>query len=187
MSLKLHVGCGLRKIHGFTNVDVLPSVCPDLIEDVFLLPSIATNSVDVLYSAHVMEHSKRSTFNAVFKRWLEVLKPGGILRLAVPDIQAAMKWYHQTGNLRDIQGLLWGGQRDDYDYHSIGWDEKTLTEDLTAVGFVNVHRYDWRQTEHFFVDDYSQATLPKLSYFSRRPGPPLEGMAVSLNVEANKP
>lgn len=185
--MKLHLGCGLRKIHGFINIDALPTVGADVVEDVFTLPSFLSGSVELCYACHVLEHSKRATYLDVLRRWFDILKPTGTLRLAVPDLRAAMEWYLSTGNLRDIHGLLYGGQADDYDHHGIGWDEKTLTEDLRAVGFTNVHRYDWRQTEHFYCDDYSMSSLPFVQYFTRRPDGILGGKAVSLNIEAIKP
>jgi len=46
------------------------------------------------------------------------------------------------------------------------------------VGFKEVVRYDWRKTEHFYVDDYSQAYLPHMDKTN--------GKLMSLNVEAIK-
>ncbi len=185
--LKLHLGCGRRLIHGFVNVDALASVKPDLVEDVFKLPSFAANSVDLIYACHVAEHATRATYMTVLRRWFEVLKPGGKLRLAVPDLRAAMKWYLEHGNLREIMGLLYGGQSDKYDHHGVGFDESTLQADLRAVGFTNVHRYDWRETNHFYVDDYSNSMLPECRYFTRRNDGPFRAHMVSLNLEATKP
>ncbi len=176
---KLHLGCGRRKFHGFCNVDILPEVNPDLVEDIFALPSFSPNSVELLVSIHAIEHVGRREYMAALKRWHEVLKPGGVLRLAVPDINAAMMLYLKTGNLREIHGFLWGGQKDEYDHHSIGWDEKTLTEDLVEAGFCNIKRYNWRETEHFFIDDYSQSYSPHMDKQN--------GTLMSLNMEATKP
>jgi len=182
---KLHLGCGRRLFHHFVNVDILPDVGADVVEDIFTLPSFESNSADLIVVIHAIEHCGRKTYMSALKRWHEVLKPGGTLRIAVPDIRAAMEWYLKTFNLRDIHGLLWGGQKDEYDHHCIGWDQKTLTEDLTEVGFVNVRRYDWRTTEHFYVDDYSSAALPCVSYKTRTG--PVENFPVSLNMECYKP
>jgi len=76
--------------------------------------------------------------------------------------------------------------RRSYDFHYTGWDFKSIERDLKEAGFSSVKRYDWRDTEHFFVDDYSQAYLPKISYTSREKRGNIEGKLMSLNVEAIK-
>ena len=74
--------------------------------------------------------------------------------------------------------LIYGGQKYDFDFHYHGWSEETLTDALLKVGFREVKLYDWRQTEHFYVDDYSQAYLPHMDKVS--------GKLMSLNMEAIK-
>lgn len=177
--LKLHLGCGMKKIHGFVNIDALASVKPDSKQDVFNLPKVKPNSVSLIYACHVLEHSGRKTSHGILKRWHQVLKCGGILRIAVPDIEKAMKWYLMTGNLNEVSGFLWGGQRNSYDYHGVGWDYNYIARALCEAGFYRIHRYDWRETEHSHIDDYSQAYLPHLDK--------QHGQLMSLNVEAMKP
>jgi len=46
------------------------------------------------------------------------------------------------------------------------------------VGFRHIRRYDWRATDHAWLDDFSQAYLPHLDKE--------RGTLVSLNVEAIK-
>ena len=185
--VKLNLGCGQRKIYGFVNVDADATVVPDLLTDAFTLPGFKPNSVDVVYACHLLEHSGRKTYQLVLARWFEVLKPGGVLRVAVPDIRAGMEFYLANGNLAYIFGLLWGGQNSEFDWHGFGWDETTLTADLKATGFKDVRRYDWRETEHAHVDDYSHACLPAITYAHIRPGGTIGGKQVSLNLETTKP
>lgn len=179
MSLKLHLGCGMKKIHSFVNIDALAAVNPDSIQDVFTLPKVKSDSVDLIYACHVLGHSGRVTSRVVLTRWMAVLKRGGVLRLAVPDIEMAMKWYLMHGELSDIAGFLWGGQRNQYDHHGVGFDFQTLANLLNECGFTDVRRWDWKQTEHAHVDDYSQSYLPHMNKIT--------GQLMSLNVEATKP
>jgi hypothetical protein len=49
---------------------------------------------------------------------------------------------------------------------------------LLQAGFSEVRRWDWRNTEHSEVDDYSQAHLPHMDKEN--------GRLMSLNLEAIK-
>jgi SAM-dependent methyltransferase len=176
--IKLHLGCRSKKIHGFVNIDIDPSVEPDLIEDVRSLPSFKQNSVDLIYASHVLEHFKKREFIKILMRWHEILKPGGVLRLAVPDIEACINHYNKFQNLNILKNLIWGAQEDEYAAHYNGWDFESLKLELQTIGFNKIYKWDWKKTEHSYVDDYSQAYLPRLDK--------VNGMLMSLNIESIK-
>ena len=184
--IKLHLGCFHKKIHGFTNVDIREDVNPDLVDDVFKLENIENDSVDLIYTCHVLEHASREEAMNAIKRWYAVLKTGGVLRVSVPDLQALFEYYICYKDLKPIQCLLYGSQKHPYDFHYTGWDYSSLKKDLESAGFNSIKRYDWRDTEHFYIDDYSQSYLPKISYTSRQKRGIIEGKLMSLNVEAVK-
>lgn len=184
--IKLHLGCYQKKIYGFINVDARADVNPDVVDDAFKLSKFKNNSIDTIYASHLLEHCKRADYKPALKRWHELLKTGGTLRIAVPDFEALCNYYLKTKDTVAIQNCMFGSQKHPYDFHYIGLDEGTLKRDLEEIGFTNVHRYDWRATEHFYIDDYSQCYLPKMSYSTRRPDGVIEGTLVSLNMEATK-
>ena len=103
--IKLHLGCGYRKIHGYLNVDALASLKPDVVADVFRLRDFKAGSVELIYACHVLEHAQRHTYRTVLARWFTLLRHGGTLRIATPDLRAAMTYYLSNGDLRDIIGL----------------------------------------------------------------------------------
>lgn len=184
--LKLNLGCGKKKMHGFVNIDIREEVNPDVVDDVFLLKSVAPESADLIYACHVLEHAERNAVHGILVHWCHALKPKGILRVCVPDIRAACQYYLATSDLAAIHGLLYGGQRNNWDFHRVGFDESALTAALLKAGFEKASRYDWRTTEHAFVDDYSQSYLPHIKYHTRNPIGKIEGNHVSLNMEAIK-
>jgi hypothetical protein len=103
------------------------------------------------------------------------------LRLAVPDFGAVARTYVRgelARGIEDVVGLCVGGQRDEYDFHKMIFDEALLTRVLRDVGFSQVRRWDWRQTEHADMDDYSQSYLPHMDKE--------HGTLMSLNLEAVK-
>ncbi|MDX2142286.1 MAG: methyltransferase domain-containing protein [Rhodospirillaceae bacterium] len=180
-SFKLHLGCGKRFIPGFKHVDIAALPHVDYVSDVRKLSFAVDGSVDLIYAAHILEHFGRFEFKNVLAEWHRVLKPGGILRLSVPDFAKCAAVYYENGladGLTGLLGLIMGGQRDGFDYHKMIFDEPFLTRALMSLDFKEVRRWDWRTTEHADVDDYSQAYLPHLDKES--------GRLMSLNIEAIK-
>jgi predicted SAM-dependent methyltransferase len=175
--VKLHLGCGKRHIPGFVHIDAVDHPHIDHVCQIDRLPFIADGSVDLIYACHVLEHFKRREVDSVLGEWFRVLKPGGILRLAVPDFGAIATVYARHGDLDQVIGLLFGRQDYLYNIHYHVWDERTLNRALLRTGFSEVRRWDWRATEHADVDDYSQAYLPHMDK---------TGVLMSLNLEAVK-
>ena len=63
-------------------------------------------------------------------------------------------------------------------YHKTVYDEASLSKVLSNSGFVNMRRYNWRDTEHSHIDDHSQAYLPHMDKD--------KGQLISLNIECIK-
>lgn len=178
---KLSIGCGkcyLPPSEGWTNLDLFDSVQADVYADMAALP-FDKNTFDILYCSHCLEHTHRRTVLSTLSHWRDIIKPGGTIRLAVPNFAACVEWYSETGDLPSLIGLMFGGQTHPKNSHSIIFDEKTLTDALTKVGFVDVRWWDWRKTDHSQYDDYASCFLPHMQKES--------GKLMSLNLEATKP
>jgi len=179
--LKLHLGCGKRFIPGFVHVDISPDSHVDHVCDIRQLTFAADNSVELIYASHILEHFGRYEYLAVLKEWHRVLKPGGLLRLSVPDFAVCAALYYEQGlqdGLTGLIGLISGGQRDLFDFHKMIFDETLLTSALHQTGFGDVRRWQWQTTEHAAIDDFSQAYLPHMDKEN--------GRHVSLNIEGIK-
>ena len=133
--MKLHLGCGNKKIKGFINIDIrsLPEV--DLVDNISELNNIKNDSVDLIYACHVLEHFGRDEYMKVLKRWYEVLNDGGTLRIAVPDFEQVVEYYNKHKDLSKLIGLLYGGQTYAHNFHYCGWDFQSLQNDLKSLGF----------------------------------------------------
>lgn len=57
------------------------------------LPMYASNSVDVIRASHLIEHLPLESAKALLCDCYRVLKPGGVLRIAVPDLEIMIKKY----------------------------------------------------------------------------------------------
>lgn len=176
----LHLGCGKKYIPGYFHIDILPFDHVDHQGPVDDLSFIPDNTVKLIYACHLLEHFGRNEFRKPLAEWYRVLAPGGVLRLAVPDFEQVVKLYAagRVKHLSEVMGLVMGGQRDQYDYHKVIFDERFLSEALREIGFSSVRRWDWRKTDHAHIDDYSQAYLPHMDKDN--------GTLMSLNLEAVK-
>jgi len=175
---KLHLGCGNKILTNFTNIDIRPIEGVDLVEDIRKLSQIKNDSVELIYVCHVLEHFGRHEYLEVLKRWYEILKKDGILRISVPNFEKIVDYYNKTKDLKTLIGFLYGGQNYEQNYHYCTWDFNSISDDLKSIGFKRVYEYDWRNTEHSNIDDFSQAYLPHMDKEN--------GTLMSLNIEAIK-
>lgn len=160
--MKLHLGCGEKYLHGFKHVDILPFDHVDYKTDINNLSIFNDSTVSEIYACHVLEHIKRADIQNVLKEWYRVLEVNGILRLAVPNFEAIVQEYLQNNNLSKLQGLLYGGQNYEYNFHYIAFDFNSIKSLLEDVGFKLIERYDWREFLPLGFDDYSRAYLPHM-------------------------
>ena len=177
--MKLHVGCGMKYLNGWKHSDVKNLEHVDYCCDARDIEKhIVPSSLNELYACHILEHFGRHEVDSVLESWSKLLQPGGQIRLAVPDIEAVCEHYQEHKNLSILRGLLWGGQRDTFDFHTIGFDYEDLKTRLERVGFEDVRRYDWREFLPEGFDDYSRSYLPHLDFEN--------GKLMSLNIVAIK-
>lgn len=119
----LNVGCGTRMHWGWNNIDFswlgklrrnmafagllhsvgllsndrwnrLQKIDPDImIHDLRKGIPFPDNSFDVVYHSHVLEHIDREVAVSLPRECRRVLKPGGVLRVVVPDLEATARAY----------------------------------------------------------------------------------------------
>lgn len=175
--LHLHLGCGDVDHPGFVNIDARPRRHIHHVQGIGNLSNFANNSVDLLYGSHCLEHFSHLQTESVLREWHRVVRPGGIIRLSVPDFDLLLKIYQETGrDIRSITGPLMGGQDYQYNFHYTCFNYAEICRLLTTVGFKNPRRWIFG-SEHFTsIPDHSGRPYT----FSGIDFP------VSLNVEATK-
>lgn len=103
--LKLHLGCGWNKLEGWVNIDLVGGKT-DLAWDLRKPLPFADASVDVAFLEHVFEHMKYSETLVVLGHLRRVLRPGGILRVGVPDAGMYSRMYAERPE--ELESMRWG-------------------------------------------------------------------------------
>ena len=166
----LHVGCGPlnpealhRSFHGpgwhEVRLDVDPGVRPDIVATITDMSPVPSASVDAVWSHHNIEHIFAHEVPLALAEFFRVLKPGGGLLLATPDLGGLGKalaagrleealYRADVGDITALD-IIYGLRRDiergrEYMAHRTGFTARTLTRKLIQAGFgrVQVARND---------------------------------------------
>ena len=155
--LKLNLGSGDKPIGGYRNLDVKTG------QTVYPLEGYADASVDEIRASHVLEHFPHNDTLKVLTEWYRVLKPGGLMKIAVPNFDFIIDAYRGgAGRQLPLEGYLMGGQIDRFDVHHAMFNTQKLNSLMEAIGLRGMRT--WKSE----IDDC--ASLP-----------------VSLNIQGVKP
>ena len=88
----LNVGCGYNYHPDWINLDLYQSKFVQYYDIRNRLP-FSDNSVDVVYHSHVLEHLGKSEGQKFIAECLRVLRSGGIIRIAIPDLEQICREY----------------------------------------------------------------------------------------------
>src|SRR5450432_2041282 len=91
--IKAHLGCGQKNyLPGWVNVDAnFITAKIDLWANLEQGLPFCDQSVDKIYSFHVIEHLPDSALAAHFREMFRVLTPGGVIRVGGPNIDNACR------------------------------------------------------------------------------------------------
>ncbi|MEM7005562.1 MAG: methyltransferase domain-containing protein [Pseudomonadota bacterium] len=176
--VKLHWGCGSKRLPGWLNVDGWATPATDYVLDMRNTLPLSDNSVEIIFTEHVLEHFHHKDARGILADFHRTLKPGGMLRVIVPDLQIFAQKYIE--HARDFMREHWKHCRNDgeiinsvfYDhFHRTIFDYEMLRHDMVEIGFSDVRQATFRDSE---VDALNQDT----DHSSR--------LVTSLYVEARK-
>lgn len=164
---KLHIGCGPMVLQGWLNTDLLPQrdrgvVYLDIVET---LP-FPDATFQYIYSEHLIEHVPLSAGLRHFKECHRVLRAGGTLRVATPDLQFLLDYFAAPA-WSDVQNRFLSEMLEEFqpglplrsptillnefvrDWgHQFIYDYQVLRQVLELAGFRHVDRCGVRHSSH---------------------------------------
>jgi predicted SAM-dependent methyltransferase len=157
---RLNWGCGDHTAPGWINSDVKQAPGVDLVADILEGLPLEDDSIDYAVSIHALPEIPYPKLVPALVELRRVLKPGGILRLALPDLDKAIRAYvlgHQdhfkvderevsSRGGRFIAHMLW------YGYSRSLFTHDFVRELLERGGFVNVTTCRYRITTTRFPE-----------------------------------
>lgn len=169
---RLHIG-GETPKDGWKILNVQADEHTDFVGNVMDLSMFEDASWDEVYGSHILEHLDYQTeLPHVLKELYRILKPEGVLKISVPDLEILAKLLLRPElNFQarfHVMRMIMGGQTNPYDYHKVGLTYEFLQAFLGQAGF----RRAKRVSSHGLFEDTSDFAP--------------YGVPISLNVEAHK-
>lgn len=148
-------------------------------------------SVDFIYSSHLIEHLRKDEAESVLKECFHVLKRDGLIRLSVPDLQVMA-----TSYLKEVEDIQNNREKQEYlpserFLEFLGMGEKTRTPFVLKIFSSGTHKWMYDQlsltallTSCGFIDvlkrSYKVGEMPDIKFLDNRP-------EHTLYLEARKP
>ena len=102
-------------------------------------------SIDAVLASHVLEHLTVGEARSCVAEIHRVLAPGGVVRVAVPDLDAVVADYDPRDPDAFLDGLLQGRERSTSRHrHWWNYNETSMRALLTGAGFATSERREYR-------------------------------------------
>jgi hypothetical protein len=133
--VRLDLGSGMKAIPGFIPID------RKLGKEAYPLTDYADNSVEEIHASHILEHFGYGDVVKALDDWVRALKPGGRMRIAVPDLTKITKETPIT-NDATWRFYLMGGQTNGDDFHRSAFTEELLRYYMGTAGLNHIERWE---------------------------------------------
>jgi hypothetical protein len=211
---KINIASGNSKVPGWLNIDGSRDLKPDLHFNVAHLKELLVppGSVKLVYCSHFLEHLYLPKAKALLMQVYELLEPGGLLRVVVPDAKALFRgyvnddteflegrkkiwfWWDWEGMGPTLESIVnYIGVENSLPLagtsaggHRYGYDADSLRFHLAAAGFTNITQRRYKES--------ASAEMSKCDAHSLQAGEQVidgdgkeTGTFYSLFIEASRP
>ena len=169
---RLNWGCGDWTEPGWINSDIKEASGVDLVADIRDGLPLETDSIDYAVSIHSLPEIPFTEIVPALTELRRVLKPGGVLRLALPDLDKGIDAYHRKDteyfkvpdqdaksvSAKFVTQMVW------YGYSRSLFTREFIEEQLQKAGFSKVEHLSFKQTASRFpgiveLDNREQESL----------------------------
>jgi predicted SAM-dependent methyltransferase len=147
-TIYLNLGCGSRYHPDWVNIDIAPRG-PEVIQyDISRGIPLPDASCDVVYHSAVLEHMRLADASVFMTECRRVLKPGGIVRVGVPDLEKICQIYlfKLTAALNDNEAAA-----HDYNWIMLEMYDQTVRE-KSGGGMIDYLRQNPLPNEEFVYE-----------------------------------
>ena len=132
----VNLGCGARFHPDWTNIDLVSCAPQVRAHDLSRGIPLPDASCDAVYHSHVLEHIRRDEVPAFLAECRRILKPGGVLRVVVPDLEQICRLY-----LQRLEAALKGdaAAQVDYDWLMLEMYDQVVRENGRGAMWQFVH------------------------------------------------
>ena len=170
---RLNWGCGGHPEPGWINSDIKDGPGIDLPGDIRHGLALDDDSIDYVASVHALLEIAYGDLVPVLRELHRVLKPGGVLRLVLPDLDKGIQAYLRGDEgyflIPDEDAETLGGklvvQMIWYGYSRSLFTRDFITELLRKAGFSEIARCEYRQTVSGFTEIVELDSREKESLF----------------------
>jgi predicted SAM-dependent methyltransferase len=208
---RLNWGCGEHTREGWINSDVKEAPGVDVVGDIRRGLPVASESVDYAASIHALPELAYGDLVPALEEMLRVLRPEGVLRLVLPDLEKAIRayldgdegYFHHvrddaaTPGGRLVTQILW------YGYSRSLFTSDFAVELMEKAGFVDVGvcsahetpsrfaeivELDNREEESFYIEGSRPQRRSKWrpAGYNRRPSMPVTIDVTEVEVTARE-
>ena len=176
----LEIGPGALRLPNFETINIVCSHNVDYICDASKSLPFTSNTFDLIYASHMLEHVSWYQVPRVLKEWVRILKPGGTIEIWVPNglliAETFVKAELGIENKIDEDGwykfneqhdpCIWAngrifsygdgtGLKNDPNWHLTVFSPRYLRSLLTDAGLINIHemeRSEVRGADHGWIN-----------------------------------